>query len=342
MHPVTLAIPLSLFAIWFLDTKRLVPFAICAVLIAATGELMGLPIACLGLWYWLKHRERRTGLAIAVAGFSWTLVSVEMLVPAFSGSESNFYSYYASIGGSPEGVVRTALTNPGTIIEVLFTRSDLFYWFALAVPLAGVFLLAPALAAAAIPQLAANGLASLDGLTDPRGHHVAAVIPFLVAATVFGLARFARNKRELGAFAVVTVSALASLVIGPWPGVPGAQLPWLYWWSDGNTPGHIDALRDAVALVPGNAPVSATTKAGSYLSARRYFYSVPVLGNAEWIVIDAKDSWVPLPPRGPVRSTWGRLDPALLASFTARIEQSPSWDVVFERSGVFVFRKVRL
>jgi hypothetical protein len=265
-------------------------------------------------------------------------VSVKVLVPAFSGSESNFYSYYAAIGGSPEAVVRTAFTNPGAIIETLFTRSDVLYWIALGLPLGFAFLLAPALIAAAIPQLAANGLSSLSALTDPKGHHVSAVVPFLIAGTVLGLARIRRTKRDLAAVAVVMTTAITSLAVGPWPG----GNPWPYRGINGSTPGHIDALRDAVALVPDDAPVSATTKAGSRLSARRYFYSVPVLGSAEWIVIDTKDPWVPLPPRGPVRKTWGRLDPALLKSFTARIEQSPSWDKVFERSGVFVFGRVRL
>ncbi len=41
MHPVTLAISLFLFAIWFLDSERSFAFSVCAVLILATGELMG-------------------------------------------------------------------------------------------------------------------------------------------------------------------------------------------------------------------------------------------------------------------------------------------------------------
>ena len=47
-----------------------------------------------------------------------------------------------------------------------------------------------------------------------------------------------------------------------------------------------DALRSAVELVPGGAAVSATNLAGSHLSARRYVYSAPVLGRAEWVVLD--------------------------------------------------------
>src|SRR5262245_48579630 len=46
-HPVSLVLPLLLYAVWFLDGDRLLPFAVCAVLAAASGELIGVTIAAL-------------------------------------------------------------------------------------------------------------------------------------------------------------------------------------------------------------------------------------------------------------------------------------------------------
>ena len=40
-HPVTLAIPLLFFAVWFLDSDRLLPFALCAILVACDGRAHG-------------------------------------------------------------------------------------------------------------------------------------------------------------------------------------------------------------------------------------------------------------------------------------------------------------
>ena len=68
--------------------------------------------------------------------------------------------------------------------------SDLLYLFLLAAPLAGAFVLAPGLAAVALPQLAANLLASFSATTDPHAHYVAGILPFLFAAIAVGLARF--------------------------------------------------------------------------------------------------------------------------------------------------------
>ena len=47
IHPVTFAITLLLFGVWFLDADRLVPFAACAVLAMTTGELIGVTVAAL-------------------------------------------------------------------------------------------------------------------------------------------------------------------------------------------------------------------------------------------------------------------------------------------------------
>ena len=106
IHPVTFAIPLLLFCVWFLDTGRLVPFAVCAVLAMSTGELMGLPVAGLGVWYAFARGRRREGGVIALAGAAWTFVAVYFVVRHFAGQSSMYYGFYDEVGGSPQGVVR--------------------------------------------------------------------------------------------------------------------------------------------------------------------------------------------------------------------------------------------
>lgn len=339
IHPATFAIPLFLFCIWFLDSNRLVAFSLCAILTAATGELMGVPLACLGLWYFVSRGHRRAGLAIAFAGLGWTLICLKVIIPAFWGDESQFYAYYASIGGSPEGVIGTALTDPAAIADALFTRGDLVYVLALTVPLAGAFLLSPLLAAAAIPQLAANSVSSIGGHIDPRAHAIAGVFPFLIAASVLGIARLSRLNAATAATVVLALSAGLSLVFGPHPGATGWP-PGVWYYGTPSTQ-HINALRDAVELVPAGASVAATTKAGSHLSARQYFFSVPMVSSAEWVVIDTWDPWIPRRPPGTDRTTWGSFNPELVGELADRLGHKPDWRKVFERHGVFVFQKVQ-
>ena len=199
----------------------------------------------------------------------------------------------------------------------------------LAIPLAGLFLLAPALAAVALPQLAATLLAGFPAATDPRAHYIAGIVPFLVAATVLGLGRLSSVGRRRGVVLVLTLCVAFAVVLGPWPGTPGRSIT--SYWADVPA-ARVEALRRALALVPAGAPASATNRLGSHLAERQYFYSVPVVGRAEWIVVDTDDSWVPR------RFGGSRILRPWMRSST-RIRHDPAWVNVFNEDGVLVFRR---
>ena len=332
VHPKSLALPLLLFAFWFLDSDRLVAFTVFAVLAASTGELTGLTIGALGIWYALEHGRRWAGTIIAFAGFASSLIALEVVIPAFAGGQAGAFAAYASLGGSPQGMVRTLFTDPGAYADVLLRGDNLLYLVLLGAPLAGAFLLAPWLALVAAPRLLVNMLADSGGTTDPRQHYQPSIIAIFFVASIIGVARLAPAWRARAAVVVLASCLAFMLSVGPWSWAPGAPL----WNRAAVSPGHVDALRRAVSLVPAAAPVSSTNSVGSHLSARRFVYTVPVVGSATWIVVDQKDPAV-----------WSRVggmlvfrsDPAELRRFTQRVERSPSWTRVFDEDGVLVFRR---
>ncbi len=326
-HPVTLAIPLFLFCIWFLDTDRLIPFAVCAVLAAASGELMALGVAGLGIWYAFGKERRRAGLAIMSFGLLWSCLALLVVVPVFSGGDSVYYDAYDAIGRSPMGIARTALTHPTSIVAELTESRDLLYLALLSVPLAGAFLLAPGLAAAALPQLLANLLAGFGRTTDPHSHYVAGVIPFLFAALAVGLGRF-KEAAAIRIAALVLTLTMAASVVGPWPGALARKPS----WTGGG--GAVDvARRAAVRLVPTDASVSATNRLGAHLSTRRYIYSVPFVRDADWIAVDTTDPWLPT-------TFTGDFDVPRFETFLKTLERSSEWRKVFEQGPVIVYRRI--
>jgi uncharacterized membrane protein len=329
-QPVSLAIPLLLYAIWFLDEGRYVAFSITAVLALTCGELIGLGLVGLGAWHAVSTRRWRIGGLIAVAGVGWTAACLWLVIPAVSGSTSPFYGHFEGVGGSPSGLVRTALTDPGEVLGAMFSRGDLGYLALLAWPLLGAFLLSPMLAAAAAPQLAINLLAGWRATTSPREHYVSAVIPYLVAATILGLARFRTvRRRTLAAAIVLEASLLLTIAFAPWPGLAVSGVSRPFERND-----RREALSAAVDVVPGNAPVSATNALGAHLSERRYVYNVPALANAEWVVIDRRDAYLPQFDDGHTKGFRRRL-----TAFEEQLKQSAAWRRVFERDDVVVYRR---
>ena len=331
IHPVTFAVPLYLYGIWFLDTNRLLPFGLCAALAMSTGELMGVPIAGLGIWYALARGRRAAGAVIAAAGLAWTFLAVYVVVPTAHGGDSSPLLQLLRQGGRvPHGVVEKLFTDPGVVLGALLSGPDVAYLLWLAIPLCGLFLLSPGLAAVGVPQLLANMLSDFPSMTDPRYHSLDAVVPFLVAATVFGIARISAPRRALAASAVLVSSVLIAVAVGPWLRLVGAS-------PLGGRPTysapHVAALGDAVALVPSDAAVVATTDLGGHLSARSRIYTVPVLGASTWAVLASM-----------IRGRRARVAllhkrPAKVRQLADRLERDPAWRKVFERGSVVVFRR---
>lgn len=331
-HPVALATPLLLWGFWFLDSDRLVAFAVVAALACLTKEQIGLVVAMMGLWYALRPGGRRAGIAVACAGALVSLIAVLVVVPHFApGGGSPFEDRYGAVGGTPGGIVHTALTDPGTILAEATRGRDLSYLAALVLPLGGLPLLAPLAALTAAPELLLNVLSGTRTQTSIHFHYTAGALPGLFVAAVLGAARlrrrFAWARRPEGR-AVVASTLLAGVLLGPlpvWRAVPfGSDLA-----AREHVGGeHADVAARAVALIPADAPVSATNTLGAHLSERRRVFSFPVLGEATWIAVDERRPSYRDQADAPVR--FARAYAALLAGGRFR--------VVFAEDGIVVLR----
>ena len=329
-HPVALACPFLLFAIWYLDEGRLVPFAVFAALAMTTKEEIGLVVAALGIWYAIRRRRWRVAAAITGAGALVSALAIAVVIPHHNaGADSAFYGRYDAIGGSAGGIAKTLVTRPWRILEEAFQGGDLHYLMHLLLPLALLLAFSPLLLIVALPELALNTLSATSTQTSIHFHYTAGAIPPLIAATVLGAAALARRYPAVPvATAAVAVALVANWKIGAvpiWGVVPGGED---YQRADWRVTAHDRVAAEAVAVVPENAVVSSTNVLGAHLSARRRVLSLPKLADAAWVVADE------------TRSSYAdRSAPLPAAAALARLRRSPDWKLVFERDGVLVFHR---
>lgn len=331
-HPVAFATPLLLGAIWFLDEDRLLPFSVCAVAACLTKEQIGLVVAMLGLWYAIAHGRRQAGAVILVVGTTAAVIATAVIVPRFApGEGSPFEGRYATVGGSPAGIVRGAFEHPLRLAQALTEGHDLSYLVDLLAPLGGLSLLSPLLAASALPELALNLLSDTRTQTSIHFHYTAGAIPGLVAAAVLGATRVQRRwpgaSRRLGAGLLLLVLA-SGVVLGPlpiWAHVPfGSTLA-----ADAHiVTAHDRAAARVIGVIPPDAPVSATNTLGAHLSERQRIFSFPVLREATWVALDLTR------PSYRDNAAGKRFAPAY-----ARLQRSGAWTVVRQEDGVIVLRK---
>src|SRR5438093_1200537 len=282
-HPVALACPLLLFAIWYLDEDRLLPFTFFAVVAALTREEIPFVIAGLGVWYALARRRWLAGSAIAGAGIAAAGIAVDVVIPHFRHGSASFYGRYDAVGGSASGIVRKLFSDPGQLVSVAFDHRGTHYLLDLFLPIAALALLAPLLLVALVPELALNLLSSVDAQRSIHYHYVAAEIPILFAAAAIGASRLGRRAGTAATVAVLA-AFVGNYVLRPiplWRFVPGGETLQArgsqYLWHD------LIAAHE-LHLIPAGVPVSATNALGAHLSERKRIFSFPLLGSADWVV----------------------------------------------------------
>jgi uncharacterized membrane protein len=319
-HPVSLAVPLILFAIWFMDEERLVLFGVFAILAAATKEEIALAVGCLGIWYAVRRGRRFAGLAIFTLGAAVTVFNFLVVIPHFSPSGVDpFAARYGDVGTTPGGILHRGLTDPVALLQAVATGHKALYIVLLLGPFLGLWLFEPLLLLGAVPDLAINLLSSKGDQTVIVYHWTAGIIPFTVAASIFGAARLKRDPDRTSLYALVAVSCTAvisPLYLGLVRGDIAAALP--------SNPDR-EAKARALAVVPSGVPVSASNQLATYLSARRYVYIFPVVRSARWIVIDGSDS------------TYA--DAKGYRRAVRKTETRPGWKLVYAERGVLVFHR---
>ena len=326
-HPVALATPLLLFALRALDDGRLILFAAAAVAAALTKEHVALTIAGLGVWYALARGHQRAGAAIAALSLAWTAVAVMLVVPSFNeGGGSSFFGRYDAVGGSPGGIVRTAVTDPLAIVSAITEGRDGAFIAHLLLPLLALPLLSPVLLVAALPELALDLLSETRTQTSIHFHYAATIIAVLLVAAALGAKRL--RQRWVPA-AVVGAVVVANYFLGAlpfWAGLPGAESLQAGAWRAAE---HDRVAERALAVVPPTAAVSASNSLGAHLSERRRVFSFPVVREATWLAVDyRKPSFRDRVPA-----------PKEFRSAISRIRAGGRWRVVFEEDGIVILKR---
>jgi uncharacterized membrane protein len=221
-HTVALATPLLLLALWALDAKHIVWFAVAAVLAALTKEDVALSLVLLGGLLALRGRWR-LGLIVAALSAAYMALCFFVILPHFGGnatnSGNNFWYRYSWLGGSADAALHNIARNPLLPLSIL-DGARLGYLASLLRTAGGLGLLSPLLLICALPELAVNILSVHQEQYSGFFHYNAVILAYSMAAAVYGVAALyqARMRVEQG-------ETLPS--VGPAPHVLSARLQWL-------------------------------------------------------------------------------------------------------------------
>jgi uncharacterized membrane protein len=314
VHAVSFAIPFILFAIWFLDNDRLLPFAVFALLAASTKEEIGAAVAGLGIWYAFNRGRRFVGASIFVAGTSASLLNLLVVIPHFAvNGRSPFTERYAAIGGTPSGMAHVAVTNPQAYVDQLLTWHNVLFLALMLAPLLGFWALEPLMLVGALPDLAINLLSSHSSQATIFGHYTAGITPFIVAASILGAAKL--RRRRFAGPALLGIACILAI---------GGPLLYFTLLGDSGVAQQVAAMKQARGLIPADARVSASRSLGGDVSTRRTVMLFPHVAGADWVLVGP-------PTEFDEKQAFRRR--------VSELEMSRSWTKAFDRSGVELFRR---
>lgn len=324
-HSVAMAVPLVLYAVWFLDEDQLVAFSAVALVAASTKEEIPVAIGCLGIWYAVRRGRRLFGLSVFAAGLSISLFNFLWVIPHFSttGTEP-FAGRYRAVGGTPTGIAHKLVTDPMAFVHAVASNHNLFYLCLLFVPFLGLCFFEPLLLLGALPDLAINLLSNRGEQTSLPYQYTAGIVPFIVVASIFGARRFRNRAERLSLWLLAAVAAIAiySPIVGLTGDIPALRSP------------LAAAETRAVSLIPEGVPVSASNLLGGHLSERNYISTFPYVKHARWIIFDLNDPSYGTPSQARAAGIYLNFKRS-----ARRYESAKRWQKVFSSHGVVVLRK---
>src|SRR5215218_6652317 len=333
-HPEAIAAGLLALAVLAADRRRWPAMALWLALAALCGEELGLVVAGFGLLL-VVGGHRRVGWRTAGAGLAWFLVATYVLMPLHAGRVTRlFETDYGIAGTGPWALVRALPTMAGHALQTGMANDGLFYLLLVFLPLLGLPLLAPRWLLPVAAPLLLNLAAVQPEHHQLRFHYLATAAPLLAAGAVAGLARVRSTRRPLLAPLLVLLVVVAGFTSWRYGPAPWAHDPVAV------PAGPADqARRQALALVPEGAPVSAQYNLVPHLGHRVEVYEFPNPFRAvNWGLAGDEHPRAALERLQFVvvqRDLLGDQDRQLLD----RLQTDPAWRTAFDRQEVVVLER---
>lgn len=261
-HPDVIAVPALLTAVLAARSRKTAWLIFSIILVLGCKAVLSLTVVAMGIWLLWFEQKRFYGAIALFSGTAWFIIANNFIIPVF-GTEAallNRHLYrYSYLGNSFAEMVQIFLSQPGVIINNIFSSINLEYLF---------FLFAPVLwglssesilpLIGAIPCIGLNILANHISQKNLVLHYSLPALPFLILAVI---ATLANGKAWIKQNRIIILwSLIGFLVLGKFGFFTSKYLKNLDNWQ---------ATKDAIALVKTQDSVFTTDIITPHLTHRK-------------------------------------------------------------------------
>ncbi|HEY9766846.1 MAG TPA: DUF2079 domain-containing protein [Chroococcales cyanobacterium] len=271
-HPEVFALPALLWALHFLEKRKIFSFLLACLVVLSCKEVLSLTVLALGFALLLQRRWRE-GAAAAFLGGSWFVFSTRFLIPHFSEKGVAAVARYQGL-----------FHDPSLFFSRLSSPEVLGYALMLLLPIAGGLAVRsfrnPLVLLPILPTFLLNVLSAAATQRDLLHQYSLPVLPFLFYGAL-------RGKTSIKPLTWVIWGTVGFLALGSWRFVP--------LWLDASR--CAPSLERSLALIPAESSVVANHELAPHLDHRRraFFFNddrLPETWGSDFILIDlAHPGW---------------------------------------------------
>jgi uncharacterized membrane protein len=272
-HPECFAVPALLFAWYFAEHRRWLPYALCVVALVAVKEDAALVGIMLGVIVAIR-KDRKVGLLTAGASLVWLLICLKLIIPHAVGGSNPFYAdQFSALGNSTNEIVFNAIRHPSRILHLATEHSRRTYYGQMLLPVGLIARAAPDVLLLALPTILVN-IVNGQAYTHNYKYQYSAIVSVVIfLAVISAIARMPKpGLRRFLAGALCACALSTSLLWGPSPLNPRAYKSGI--WARDSSP-HLQAVAAAVLSVPLSAGVAASYTIVPHLTHRKVIYEWP-------------------------------------------------------------------
>jgi uncharacterized membrane protein len=293
-HSVSIAVPFLALALLAVEQKRPLLLLGSCVVVISCKEHFGLAVAGLGLMYWIRHRNWLIGVSFFLAGVTFMVFIVGVIMPSLSPSGKPIMlsegmgqlSRYGWLGGSIQEIIKNIIGDPLFVMRSVFLDMGGLKYLVLLLlpflffPLSAIYWLLPAGGDILANLLSANPM--------PRGifsYHSVTIIPVLAVAAIHGCSKLTWLRKK---FSLIEISGFVLLInlglgywLAPFP-LPGSVNLWQAVYPNAS----YDKSETRVVEIVGNGSLSVQANIGAHFSQRTAIYRYPdKVGEVDFIVL---------------------------------------------------------
>ena len=325
-EPSFLAVYLP-FAYYFFLERRFGAFLIFAFISCLGRENVSLAVAMLGVAALVEKRPIKWIISPLLLGIIYFSLVTFVVMPWFrNGFRWHVMSMFSYLGETPSAIIKTALTNPGLILDHVFSAQNIEYFVLLVQPMGWIAPFFSSACLMALPDLAINLISSNTAMKVVPWHYNVVTGIFLFIGTIGAIGKVdALLRRRWGGngYATLLGGALVILSVTHW-------FVWLQPSQFQPLPHHT-SLQGALAAVPPGKSVIVPMRMQGHVSDREwyaqnnYFVEKPAFARQfEYVVLDAHERQYP---------------PLITQEFFDSFYRSVDYEMIFSENGVFVFRR---